>query len=144
MGFAARISHLRPEGAYQVLAKANQLEASGKEIVHFEIGQPDFDTFSNISLAGIRAITEGRTRYTPPDGMPSLRAVIAEDCGRRHGVHIGPEEVIIGPGAKPIMFFPTLALVEPGDEVIYPDPGKKTTFPLTWMYLIIWSTNTPS
>lgn len=126
MSYATRTSHLKPEGAYQVLAKANQLEASGKSIIHFEIGQPDFETFSNIGLAGIRAITEGRTRYTPPSGMPSLRETIAEDCGRRHGIHITPEEVVVGPGAKPALFFPTLALIEPGDEVIYPDPGFPT------------------
>ena len=126
MAYALRTSHLRPEGAYQVLARANQLEASGREIIHFEIGQPDFDTFSNISLAGIRAISEGHTRYTPPAGMPSLREVIAEDSGRRRGIHITPEEVMVGPGAKPALFFPTLTLVEPGDEVIYPDPGFPT------------------
>jgi aspartate aminotransferase len=126
MSYATRTSHLKPEGAYQVLAKANQLEAAGKNIIHFEIGQPDFDTFSNIGMAGIRAITEGRTRYTPPSGMPSLRQAIAEDCGRRHGIQISPEEVVVGPGAKPALFFPTLALIEPGDEVIYPDPGFPT------------------
>ncbi len=126
MVYARRTSHLKPEGAYRVLAKANQLEASGREIIHFEIGQPDFDTFSNISLAGIRAITEGRTRYTPPAGMPSLREVIADDSGRRRGIHITPEEVVVGPGAKPALFFPTLTLVEPGDDVIYPDPGFPT------------------
>jgi aspartate/methionine/tyrosine aminotransferase len=109
-----------------VLARANQLEAAGKEIIHFEIGQPDFDTFPNISMAGIRAISEGRTRYTSPSGMPSLREAIAEDCGRRRGIPIAPDEVVVGPGAKPALFFPTLALVEPGDEVIYPDPGFPT------------------
>ena len=126
MTFAKRTSHLKPEGAYQVLAKANQLEAAGREIIHFEIGQPDFDTFANIGLAGIRAITESHTRYTSPAGMPSLREVIAEDCGRRRGIQIEPDEVVVGPGAKPALFFPTLALVEPGDEVIYPDPGFPT------------------
>ncbi len=126
MSFTSRTSHLKPEGAYQVLARANQLEASGRKIIHFEIGQPDFDTFSNVSLAGIRAISEGHTRYTPPAGMPSLREAIAEDAGQRRGIHIDPEEVVVGPGAKPALFFPTLALVEPGDEVIYPDPGFPT------------------
>ena len=126
MPYTSRTSHLRPEGAYQVLARANQLEASGREIIHFEIGQPDFDTFSNISLAGIRAISEGRTRYTSPAGMPALRELIAADSGRRHGISIDPQEVVVGPGAKPALFFPTLALVEPGDEVIYPDPGFPT------------------
>ncbi len=126
MSFAQRTGHLKPEGAYQVLAKANQLEAAGKEIIHFEIGQPDFETFANVSLAGIKAISEGRTRYTSPSGMPSLQKVIAEDAGRRRGIQIAPEEVVVGPGAKPALFFPTLALVEPGDEVIYPDPGFPT------------------
>jgi len=126
VAYALRTSHLRPEGAYQVLARANQMEASGREIIHFEIGQPDFDTFPNISLAGIRAITEGHTRYTAPAGMPALREVIAEDSGRRRGIPITPEEVVVGPGAKPALFFPTLTLVEPGDEVIYPDPGFPT------------------
>ncbi len=126
MPFSARSNHLKPEGAYQVLVKANQMEAAGREIIHFEIGQPDLDTFSNISRAGIRAITEGRTHYTSPAGMPSLREVIAKDCGDRRGIHIEPEEVVVGPGAKPALFFPTLALVEAGDEVIYPDPGFPT------------------
>ena len=126
MGYAKRTHHLAPEGAYQVLAKAGQLEAAGKEIVHFEIGQPDYDTFSNVSLAGIKAISEGKTRYTDPAGIPSLREVIAEDAGRRRGIKIHPDEVIVSPGGKPNLFFPTLALVEPGDEVIYPNPGFPT------------------
>ncbi len=126
MSYAQRTSHLKPEGAYQVLAKANKLEAAGREIVHFEIGQPDFDTFPNVSVAGIRAITEGKTRYTSPSGMPSLQQVIADDCGQRRGIHIDPAEVVVGPGAKPALFFPTLALIEPGDEVIYPNPGFPT------------------
>jgi aspartate/methionine/tyrosine aminotransferase len=126
MGYAQRTHHLAPEGAYQVLAKAGQLEAAGREIVHFEIGQPDYDTFSNVSLAGIKAISEGKTRYTHPAGIPSLREVIAEDIGRRRGIKIHPEEVVVSPGGKPNLFFPTLALVEPGDEVIYPNPGFPT------------------
>jgi aspartate/methionine/tyrosine aminotransferase len=126
MQFAQRTAELRPEGAYQVLARAQELEASGREIIHLEIGQPDFDTFANISLAGIRAITEGRTRYNPPAGVPDLRRVIAEDAGSRRGIEIQPEQVVVSPGAKPNLFFPTLALVEPGDEVIYPDPGFPT------------------
>jgi len=126
MAYASRTNHLQPEGAYQVLAKAKQLEISGREIIHFEIGQPDFETFPNVSLAGIRAITEGRTHYTPPAGLPSLREVIAEDCGLRRNIHIDPEEVVVGPGAKPALFFSTLSLIEPGDEVIYPNPGFPT------------------
>jgi aspartate aminotransferase len=126
MGYAKRTHHLAPEGAYQVLAKAGKLEAAGKEIVHFEIGQPDYDTFSNVSLAGIKAIAEGKTRYTDPVGIPKLREVIAEDIGRRRGISVDPDEVVISPGGKPNLFFPTLALVESGDEVIYPNPGFPT------------------
>ena len=126
MKFAARTLHLKPEGAYQVLARAQELEAAGAEIVHLEIGQPDFETFPNISRAGIQAIREGHTRYTPPAGMESLRKAIAEDAGRRRGVDFDPGQVVVSPGAKPNLFFPTLALVEPGDEVIYPNPGFPT------------------
>jgi aspartate aminotransferase len=126
MPFAQRTSHLKPEGAYQVLARANQLEVSGKEIIHLEIGQPDYPTFENVSQAGIDAIRAGKTRYTPPAGMPSLREALAEDAGRRRGIEVHPDEVVVSPGGKPNLFFPTLALVEPGDEVIYPNPGFPT------------------
>jgi aspartate/methionine/tyrosine aminotransferase len=126
MPFAHRTAHLKPEGAYQVLARANQLEASGKEVIHLEIGQPDYATFENVSQAGIDAIRAGKTRYTPPAGMPSLREALAEDAGRRRGIAVHPDEVVVSPGGKPNLFFPTLALVEPGAEVIYPNPGFPT------------------
>ena len=126
MTYASRTDHLKAEGAYEVLARAQALEAQGREIIHLEIGQPDFDTFANISLEGVRAIAEGKTRYTPPAGMPAFRALIAEDAGQRRGVRISPEQVMVSPGGKPNIFFPTLALVEPGDEVIYPNPGFPT------------------
>ena len=126
MKYASRTSHLKPEGAYQVLARAQELEARGQEIIHLEIGQPDFETFDNIRLAGIRAISEGHTRYTPPIGMKPLREVIAEDAGKRHGLQFHPDQVVVSPGAKPNLFFPALALIEAGDEVIYPDPGFPT------------------
>ncbi len=126
MTFTHRTAHLKPEGAYQVLARANQLEAAGHEIIHLEIGQPDYPTFENVSRAGIEAIQSGKTRYTPPAGMPSLREALAEDAGRRRGISIHPDEVVVSPGGKPNLFFPTLALVEPGDEVIYPNPGFPT------------------
>jgi len=126
MTFTQRTAHLKPEGAYQVLARANQLEAAGRDIVHFEIGQPDYPTFENVSQAGIEAIRTGKTRYTPPAGMPSLREVLAEDSGKRRGIEIHSDEVVVSPGGKPNLFFPTLALVEPGDEVIYPNPGFPT------------------
>jgi aspartate/methionine/tyrosine aminotransferase len=124
--FTGRVSALKLEGAYHVLAKAQALQATGKDIIHLEIGEPDFNTPDHISMAAIHAITEGRTRYNPARGIRELREVIAEDAGKRRGVKIEPDEVIVGPGAKPILFFPTLALVEPGDEVIYPDPGYST------------------
>ncbi len=126
MHFAQRTTHLKPEGAYQVLARAQELEASGRDVIHLEIGQPDFETFPNISLAGVRAIAEGHTRYNPPAGLSSLRQAIAEDAGQRRGIEIRPSQVVVSPGAKPSLFFPTLTLVEPGDEVIYPDPGFPT------------------
>lgn len=118
-----RVKELKSEGAYQVLAKAQALEKEGREIIHLEIGQPDFPTFENISQAGIKAIEEGYTRYTPPAGMPALREVIAETAGRQRGLSFEPGQVVVSPGAKPNLFFPTLAVVEEGDEVIYPDPG---------------------
>jgi aspartate aminotransferase len=124
--FATRTAHLEPEGAYQVLARAQALEAQGRHIIHLEIGQPDFDTFENIRRAGKRAIDDGLTRYTPPIGMTALREVIAEDAGRRRKIKIHPDQVVVSPGAKPNLFFPCLALVEPGDEVLYPNPGFPT------------------
>ena len=123
MNFAERTAELRPEGAYQVLARAGELEAQGRSIIHLEIGQPDFNTPDNISLSGIRAIATGHTRYNPTAGLAELREVIAADAGYRRGMEIRPQQVLVSPGAKPNLFFPTLALVEPGDEVIYPNPG---------------------
>ncbi len=124
--FTQRVVALEAEGAYAVLARAQALEAQGREILHLEIGQPDFETFPHVSLRGIQAIASGQTRYTSPGGIPALRAALAEDAGRRRGMSISPEQVLVGPGAKPGLFFPTLALVAPGDEVIYPDPGFPT------------------
>jgi aspartate/methionine/tyrosine aminotransferase len=120
---ADRTGHLAPEGAYFFLSKAGQLEAAGREIIHLEIGQPDFQTFDNIGKAGIRAIADGHTRYTPPAGIPPLREAIAQYTGERVGMTFSPDQVAVGPGAKPLLFFPMMALLEPGDEVIYPDPG---------------------
>lgn len=126
MDFAERVVKLAPEGAYYMLGRAQALEAAGRHIIHLEIGQPDAPTFQNIAQAGMDAIAEGYTRYTPSAGIPALRKAIAEDAGRRRGISIDPTQVVIGPGAKPALFFPTLALVRPGDEVIYPDPGFPT------------------
>ena len=126
MDFADRVTTLAPEGAYYMLGRAQTLEAEGRQIIHLEIGQPDAPTFANIAEAGVQAILDGYTRYTPPAGIPPLRQEIAEDATRRKGFQVRPEQVVIGPGAKPALFFPTLALVRPGDEVIYPDPGFPT------------------
>ena len=123
MSFANRIGHLRAEGAYAVLAKAQALENQGRDIIHLEIGQPDFDTYPHIAMAGIRAIATGKTRYNPPSGIPALRSALAEDYARRRGISVGPEQVVIAPGTKPMLLLPMLALLEAGDEVLYPDPG---------------------
>jgi aspartate/methionine/tyrosine aminotransferase len=128
MNFAERVMQLEAEGAYEVLARANELETQGRDIIHLEIGQPDFPTYPYVSMAGVGAIAGGHTRYTPPPGIPKLREVIAADSSVRRGIEIASSEVVVGPGGKPGLFFPTLALVEPGrgDEVIYPDPGFPT------------------
>lgn len=123
---AGRTDHLKPEGAYQVLARAQALESQGRKIIHFEIGQPDADTFENIREAGRQAIAEGKTRYTPPAGIPALREAIAEAAGAQRGAHFDPAQVVVAPGTKPNLFYSTLALVGPGDEVLYPDPGFPT------------------
>ena len=125
-GFAHRTDDLKSEGAYQVLARAQELEAQGKDIIHLEIGEPDFPTPPNVSMAGVRAIVNGETRYNPPPGLVKLREEIAESAGRQRGMQISPSQVVVSPGAKPNLFFPTLALVNPGDEVIYPNPGFPT------------------
>jgi aspartate aminotransferase len=122
----SRVLSLRTEGAYAVLAQAQALEAQGRKIVHFEIGQPDFPTPANVSEAGIDAIRAGKTKYTPPAGIPQFRKIIAEYAGRQRGLTINPAQVVVGGGSKPGLFLPTLALVSPGDEVLYPDPGFPT------------------
>ncbi len=124
--FADRVTHLKPEGAYQVLARAQALEAAGRSIIHLEIGEPDFPTPEHVRQAGIQAINAGRTRYNPPVGIAELRELIAADAGRQRGAAIDPAQVVITPGAKPNLFFPTLAVIQAGDEVLYPDPGFPT------------------
>lgn len=126
MGFAERVTHLRPEGAYEVLALAQSLERAGRDIIHLELGEPDFRASDAVTAAGVEAIHSGRTRYNPPRGIHELREALAADAGRRRGLDVRPEQVVVSPGAKPNLFFPTLALVEPGDEVLYPDPGFPT------------------
>ncbi len=117
------MSRLGTEGAFDVLVRARALEAQGKEVIHLEIGEPDFPTAPNIVGAAKRALDQGWTHYGPPAGFPELREAVAEDVGRRRGIPVDPSGVVITPGAKPIMFYTILALVEPGDEFLYPDPG---------------------
>ena len=117
---------LKNEGAYAVLAKAAALEARGRDVVHLEIGQPGFATPANITRAGIAAIERGETKYAAPDGTPKLRDAVASYVSRTRNVDVDADEVVVGPGAKPGLFLPTLAVVDPGDEVVFPDPGFPT------------------
>ena len=123
MKFADNMSRLGTETAFKVLAKAKSLEAQGKEVIHLEIGEPDFDTPKNIRDAAVKALHAGKTHYSPASGIPELKPVLAEDVGKRRGITVNPNQVVVTPGAKPIMFFSLLALINPGDEVMYPNPG---------------------
>lgn len=120
---AQRMSRLGTETAFEVLAKAKALEAKGKHIVHLEIGEPDFDTPKNIKEGAKMALDAGYTHYGPSAGLPELRDAIAETVSKSHGINVKRENVVVTPGAKPIMWYTILALCEPGDEVIYPNPG---------------------
>ncbi len=120
---AKRMSRLGTETAFEVLVKARALEAKGRDIVHLEIGEPDFDTPGNIVDAAVDALHKGFTHYGPSAGLPPLRDAIAEDVSRSRGIKVTPEEVVVVPGGKPIIFFTILALCDEGDEVIYPNPG---------------------
>ena len=123
MKLSKAMGRLGTETAFEVLARARALEAQGKEIVHLEIGEPDFDTPSNIVEAAGTALYEGYTHYSPSAGIPELREAIAESTSETRRVEVRSEQVVVTPGAKPIMFFCILALVEEGDEVLYPNPG---------------------
>jgi aspartate/methionine/tyrosine aminotransferase len=123
MKLAARMANLGTETAFEVLARARQLEREGKNIVHLEIGEPDFDTPKNVVEAGIEALRSGWTHYGPAQGLPELREAIAWDAGRRRGITIQPDEVVVVPGGKPIMFYLMLAVLDQGDEAVYPNPG---------------------
>jgi len=120
---AKRMARLGTETAFEVLVKAKALEAQGRDIIHLEIGEPDFDTPRNIVDAGCDALHKGFTHYGPSAGLMELRQVIAQYVGETRRVNVTPEEVVVVPGGKPIIFFTILALVEEGDEVIYPNPG---------------------
>jgi aspartate/methionine/tyrosine aminotransferase len=123
MNVAERMSRLGTESAFEVLARAKALERQGKEVVHLEIGEPDFDTPAHIKEAAKRALDANATHYGPSAGLPELREAIAKHTSETRGVPVSPEQVVVTPGAKPIMFFTIVALVNRGDEVIYPNPG---------------------
>lgn len=123
MTVAARMNDLGTESAFEVLAKARALEAQGKEIIHLEIGEPDFETPRHIVEAGRQAISDGFTHYGPTAGLPELREAIARNSREVRGTDTDPSNIVVTPGAKPIMFYVLLALAEPGVEVIYPNPG---------------------
>ena len=123
MKLAGRMSGLEVESAFDVLVKARALEKTGRNIIHLEIGEPDFATPPNVVEAGKRALDEGWTHYGPPQGLLELRQAIAEYISRTRSIPVGPQHVSVVPGGKPIIFFPMLALLESGDEVLYPDPG---------------------
>lgn len=121
--FADRMARLGTETAFEVLARARALEARGRSVIHLEIGEPDFATPDHIKEAAVRALRDGYTHYTPAAGLLEAREAIAQDVSQSRGISVHPDQVLITPGAKPVMFFTMLALLNPGDEVIYPDPG---------------------
>ena len=123
MKIAQRMSRLGTESAFEVLAKARLLEAEGMDVIHLEIGEPDFNSPSNIVDAGKRALDEGYTNYSPSPGYPELRERIANEIRETRGVSVTGDNVVVTPGGKPIMFFLIMAVVDPGDEVLYPNPG---------------------
>jgi aspartate aminotransferase len=120
---ARRMSRLGTETAFEVLNKARALERQGRDIIHLEIGEPDFDTPRNVVEAGVDALRKGWTHYGPSAGLPELRQTIAESVSQTRGVKVTSQEVVVVPGGKPIIFFAVLALIDEGDEVIYPNPG---------------------
>lgn len=135
---AAGVDRLGTESAFSVLAKARELEAQGRDVIHLEIGEPDFPTPEHICEAAFAAVRAGETHYCPSAGIPEFRSAIAAELSRTRGVPIAPDRVLVGNGAKPFLFFTILALCEPGDEVIYPDPG----FPI-YESAIRWAGATP-
>ncbi|HCC59311.1 MAG TPA: aspartate aminotransferase, partial [Solibacterales bacterium] len=123
MKLAQRMERIGVESAFDVLMRARALEAQGKHVIHLEIGEPDFPTPHHIVEAGKQALDAGWTHYGPTQGLPQLREAIAAHVSATRRIAVDAERVCVTPGGKPIMFFPMLALLEPGDEVIYPNPG---------------------
>jgi aspartate/methionine/tyrosine aminotransferase len=135
---ASGVARLGTETAFSVLARAKEMERAGRDVIHLEIGEPDFDTPAHITEAGVAALRAGETHYCPAAGIAELREAVAEELSRSRDVAIGPERVLVANGAKPFLFFTILATCEPGDEVVYPDPG----FPI-YESAIRWAGATP-
>jgi len=123
MKLSSRMQNVRGEGAFEVLVRARALEAQGRDVIHMEIGEPDFPTPPHVVEAGKAALDAGFTRYGPTQGDPELRAAIAAELTRTRGIDFDEKQVVVTPGAKPILFYSMLALLEPGDEALYPNPG---------------------
>ena len=123
MKLANRMSRIGTESAFEVLRRARSLEAQGRSIIHLEIGEPDFETPKHVVEAGKTALDQGFTHYGPTQGLPELRTAIASYVSRTRGIEVVPDRVTVAPGGKPIMFFPMMAVLEEGDEAIYPNPG---------------------
>ncbi len=120
---AKRMQNLGTETAFEVLARAKALEAEGRDIVHLEIGEPDFDTPANVIDKAVEALRGGYTHYGPAAGLPEVRKIFAQHIANDRGIDVCADNVVIVPGGKPIIYFPLMALIDPGDEVIYPNPG---------------------
>jgi len=123
MELAGRMTRLGTESAFEVLIRANALEATGRKVIHLELGEPDFDTPEHISEAATDALRAGATHYVPAPGIPELREAVAGFLSRTGRLETTPDRVVVTPGAKPVMFYAMLALCEEGDEIVYPDPG---------------------
>ena len=123
MQLVKKMAQIGVESAFEVMVKARALEATGKNVIHLEIGEPDFPTPRNVIEAGKKALDEGWTKYGPTQGLPELRQSIASYISRTRGIKVGPQNVCVVPGGKPVMYFVIIALLEEGDEAIYPDPG---------------------
>ena len=135
---SSSLERLGTETAFSVLARARELERAGREVVHLEIGEPDFDTPEHVIEAAAKAMRDGQTHYCPSQGLVELREVIAQSLSETRGVEVSPSRVVVTNGAKPILFFTILAVCDPGDEVVYPDPG----FPI-YESAIRWCGATP-